>query len=346
MNILVFTNDTASRKWRFDGIADRFHAYTQHEMYITSWRDWNGDTLGADLVIIELLTNEAMVKACQKQGAKVIFEADDAFIDTYGKDGRKNLTHITDVHREESIRTIDACDAITVTNQVLAENFKRFTKKPIYVLPNYIDLNWYGSDKLNIIRNTDEVRIGWFGSRGHFEDLKMVLPALKNVLEKYDNAKLIYCGYGGMSSSKSSTEVGYGEDVFRDIPRERREFVLPVSENLWPIKHATLDLDIGLAPLIDDYFNKCKTPIKYFEYSILNTPSICSDTLYEDYVKHGETGLIAKNVEDWETYLSDLIESKDLRTSIGKAAHADVLENWDLDQHWEDFEKVYLKVLN
>lgn len=353
LNILVFTNDTASRKWRFDGIADRFHKLTNHEMFITSHKGWNGDTLGADLVIMEMLTSPKMVEECHAQGAKVIFEADDAAIDTYGRE-RKNLQHIGETWKNESIRTVAMVDAVTVTNHYLASNYSRFTKKPVYVLPNYIDFDWYGKEKLRIERATNEIRLGWFGSKGHYEDLKMIMPALQEVMAKYPHLKLIYCGYGGFSSDKLSTEIGWGEDVFKELPPFQREFVRNVNEHLWPMKFRTLDIDIGLAPLIHDEFNHCKTPIKWMEYAALEIPAVMSPTVYEEHpefkdksiVSDGKTGFIARTVEDWIEYISKLVEDADLRKTIGKNAKREVCKKWDLDLHWQKFEDVYLKVVN
>lgn len=352
LNILVFTNDTASRKWRFDGIADRLHRFTEHEMYVTSWKSFNGDTLGADLVILEMLTGPEMVKVCQDQGAKVIFEADDAVVDTYGRE-RKNLQHIGENWANKSKETIAMCDAVTVTNHYLAENFRRFTDKPIFILPNYVDFEWYGKEDLIIKRNTDEIRLGWFGSKGHFEDLRMVLPAIKEVMESHPNVKLVYCGYGGMSSDKLSTEIGWGEDVFKEIPRERREFYRGVDEHNWVMKHRLLDIDIGIAPLIDDEFNHCKTHIKWMEYAVLGTPAVVSPVVYGEHpvnktgsvVTHGKDGFIATTHEEWVKYLSMLIEDATLRKEMAKAAKRKVEKDWDLDKHWSEFLTAYQQVV-
>jgi len=350
LKILAFTNGTASHKWRLSSIADRINnSNSPHQMYVTEFGRWGGTTLGADIVIIEMLTAPAMIEACHAQGAKVIFEADDAFIDTYTREDRKNLQHMGPGWRDNAIKTVATCDAITTTNTYLRDNFKRFTDKPIHILPNYMDTDWYPSEKLRIVRNTDEVRIGWFGSKGHYEDLRMVVPALKNVLEKYPQAKFVYCGFGGMSSDRLVTEVGWGEDVFKEIPRNRREFVIAVDEHLWPMKHQTLDLDIGIAPLIDDPFNHCKTNIKWQEYAMLETPCVASPVVYAEHpfspskstIDHGKTGFIAENLEDWEKYLGNLIESKPNRVKIGRNAKKEVLENWNIDRHINKWLTVY-----
>ena len=344
LKVLAFTNDTASSKWRFDGIADRMNE-TQDEMLAVPYKVWNGDIVGANIVVIEQLTSVEMVRMCHDQGAKVIFEADDAMLDSYGHE-RKNLQRVIGQFKSNAIDTIKMCDALTVTTEELKKNYARFTDKPIYVLPNYIDPTWYGTEPLHIQRNSPEIRLGWFGSKGHFEDLKWLLPTLGKLIEKYPNLKLVYCGYGGFSSDKLATEASWGEDVFSSIPRNRREFYLSVKPDLWPMKHKLLDLDIGIAPLIDDYFNRCKTPIKWMEYGNLRTPAVCSKVLYESVVTHGENGYLAETPEDWEKYLSMLIEDSKLRKTIGKAAQHTIQKKHNLDFHWTKWVDVYNEVLN
>jgi glycosyltransferase involved in cell wall biosynthesis len=349
LRIIFFTNGTASPKWRAEGIASRLNRLTEHEMFITDFSHWNEDIIGANLVIVEMLTGQATVDACHRQGAKVIYEADDAVIDTYGKE-RKNLMHIGPVWKANAIETIKKCDAVTVDNLTLKENYGRFTKKPTYVLPFYVDFEWYGRGLPEIKRITDEVRIGWFGSQGHYEDLVMVAPAIKRVLEKYPKTKFVYCGYGGMSSDRLVTEIGWGEDVFKEIPRERREFVIGVPYDNWPTKHKLLDFDIGISPLIRDYFNQCKTYTKWLEYSAIGVPGIYSPTVYTEEsnfapVKHGKTGFIADTIDDWVKYLSRLVEDEALRKKMGQEAREEILTNYDLDNHWQKWIEVYEKVV-
>jgi len=352
LKILIFDNGTASHVWRFDGMAARMNRDTPHEVFVAGANQWKGDTLGANLVIFEMSANPEVVRQAHDQGAKVLYEADDAVIDAYGKE-RKNLMHIGEDWKNKTIECVNACDGIIVTNKILAENFARFTDKPIFIYPNYLDFEWYGDEDWNIQRNSNEIRIGWFGSRGHFEDLRMVLPAIQQVLAKYPNVKFIYQGYGGMSSDKKVTEIGWGEDVFKEIDRSRREFHISVEPEYWAEKHRALDLDIGICPLIDDYFNHCKTNIKWMEFAALKTPSVCSPTVYAEHpvfdgkstVDHGKTGFIAHTTEDWVKYLSMLVEDKELRRNMGRAAYREVKKNWDLDKHWDEWQDICNKVV-
>lgn len=345
INGVFFGNGTASHFWRIDGVANRMNQRTPHAMYVTTWQKWNNKLPeGTNLVILEMLASPDIVKTCHDQGAKVIWEADDAMLDSYG-DERKNLQKVAGQHKNITIQVLNEVDAITVTTQILKDNYARFTDKPIYVLPNYVDYDLYGEDELLIKRTTDEIRIGWFGSQGHLEDLKDVVPALKIVLEKYPNVKFVYCGFGGMSSDKKITEIGWGEDVFKELPREKREFYIGVREDYWPVKHRTLDFDIGICPLIDDEFNWCKSHIKWMEYGVLGIPAVVSPVLYKDYVTDGENALIARNTDEWVKHLSALIEDKELRNRIGKSAQETVKREHNLEDHWETFLDVFNEVV-
>ena len=345
INAVFFTNGTASHKWRIDGIADRVNRLTDHAIYVTDWHSWNEHfPFGTNLVIFEHIASEKAVRMAQSVDAKVIMEADDAWIDSWSEE-RKNLGKFVGNDREEVIATLKAVNAMTVTNDTLKDNYRRFTDAPIHVLPNYIDFNWYGRDEIKIPRVTDEIRIGWFGSQGHLEDLQMVIPALNEVLDRYPKAKFVYCGFGGMSSDSLVTEAGWGEDVFKAIPRHRREYYMGIHEDHWPMKHRTLDLDIGICPLIGDYFNKCKTPIKWMEFSILGTPAVVSPTQYGQYVTDGVDALIAHTTEDWVEHLSKLIEDRSFARKLGVSAQEKVRKDWDLDDHWTKWIDTYQEIL-
>jgi glycosyltransferase involved in cell wall biosynthesis len=346
LKILFFSNGTASHIWRINGVARRMNERTEHEVAVTTHDQWKRDTIGANIVIMEMLTSHSMVETCKNMGAKVIFEADDVVLDAYGRE-RKNLQHVDDSFRSSAIETIRKCDALTVATEAMKENYSRFTNAPIYVLPILMDYDFYG-DAIAVDmpkRNTDEIRIGWYGGKSHFEDLRMVLPALKEVLERDKRVKFIYCGYGGTGSESLAMEAAWGEDVLKEIPRDRREFVPGASEEYWPMKHRFLDLDIGIAPLIDDEFNRAKCPTKWLEYSALSTPSVVSPIVYDKVVENGKTGLIAHDIKEWSNHLLALVKDEKLRQKLGTAAAEEVREHHNLEDRWEEWVKVYQEVL-
>jgi len=339
MNILAFTNSTSSRYWRFDGQARYLNA-NNHEMLVTHADNWNEEWVGAHLVIIQMCSNPKMVDFIHRHGGKIIFEADD-LIDSGTK--RVNL----DMNEEavaEFNKTISLCDAVTVTTPYLASVYGKLNPK-VYVLPNYLDRKWWGESEERPKRIDKTIRIGWAGGRTHYEDLRMVVPVLKRLVEKFDFLRFVYCGYGGMSSERLLTEVGWGEDVFREIPREKREFYIGVEPEYWPDKLRTLDFDIGIAPLINDHFNRCKSNIKFLEYSSEKIPAVYSPTVYKDTVEPGVTGFIAETENEWEHYLEKLILNEEIRRDLAQRAFDEVQGKWLLENHWQEWEKVYKEVV-
>lgn len=355
MKLLAITNGTSSWRWRFEPIGYRM-LDTEDRLFVTGADQWSPEAAeGFDAVILQLIRGANIVDTLHNLGKKVIFEADDAMIDTYGQE-RKNLTDMDPHHRTTSIDTIRKCDALTVTSVELAKNYARFTHAPIYVLPIYMDFRMYAKaiDMRRPKRNTDEIRLGWFGSKGHHEDLKMVEPAIAEILKRHPKVKFVYCGYGGASSDRLVTKVGWGEDAFPDLPRERREYVIGVDPEVWPQKHASLDLDIGICPLIDDEFNRSKVGTKWLEFSTLRTPTVCSPTVYavdprggsKPMVQHGKTGFIAHDTKEWIEYLDKLVTNAALRKAVGDRAFRSVKKDWNVQTHWQDWIRVYETVLN
>lgn len=338
MNILSFTNNTGSKHWRLQSIANYVNAHTKHEWAVASSSDWDGRILGADIVVAQMWRNPEGVKKAKKKGAKVIYEADDIIIGVGGKK-REMLMDLTDDQTQQTIDTIQGCDLVTVTTPSLADHYRQFHDN-VAILPNYMDFNWWGMP-WKATKNTDEVRIGWAGSKSHLEDLYLLIPVMKKILKKYPKTKFVYCGYGGMSSSQASTSVGWGKDIFEELSRNRREYFVGVPLDYWPVKSKSLGLDIALAPLLDDEFNSGKSNIKWQEYSCNLTPGVYSDTVVYNNVKHGETGMKVKTTNEWVEAIEFYLNHPKKAMTIAQNAMQDILDNWDLEKHYLDWIKVY-----
>jgi len=81
---------------------------------------------------------------------------------------------------------------------------------------------------------------------------------------------------------------------------------------------------IAVAPLRDTPFNRCKSDLKFLEYSALGLPGIFSDVVpYSQSVCDGETGLVVPNDEEaWCAAILRLAENIDLRTQMASAARS------------------------
>lgn len=337
MNILAFSNDTGSIQWRLKNIAEHINARTNHEMYVTSHKNWQGDTLGADIVVAQMWQNPQGVYEAQKQGAKVVYEADDIIVGVGGKERKKLLT-LTPEQEKLTIETIGACDLVTVTTETLADHYRQYNKN-VVVLPNYMDFRWWGEPP-RVKNYGGQIRLGWAGSFSHREDLLMIKPVIQKILKEFNFVKFVYCGFGGMTGIGKA--ITFGEDVFSEIPVVRREFYPGVPVEYWPMKSKTLGFDIGIAPLLDDEFNSGKSPIKWMEYAANGIPAVFSDSVvYNDTVKNGVTGYLAKNEDEWFTHLSRLILETETRKQIAKQALEAVFTHYNLEDHFNEWITTY-----
>lgn len=102
--------------------------------------------------------------------------------------------------------------------------------------------------------------------------------------------------------------------------------------------YRSYDWDIGLAPLMDSYFNALKSRTKLIEYGARGIPTIASAVgEYVDWIDHGENGLLASTPAEWLDALDTLTRSDSLRQHMSdnarkKAEEAKISNNIHL---WE-----------
>jgi glycosyltransferase involved in cell wall biosynthesis len=82
---------------------------------------------------------------------------------------------------------------------------------------------------------------------------------------------------------------------------------------------SSIDNAIGVIPLDDSLFSSCKSPIKFFDYSLAGIPTIASDVPpYRDHIQQNKNGLLVKNdTEAWFEAMTSLIKEARLRKKIG-----------------------------
>lgn len=208
----------------------------------------------------------------------------------------------------------------------------------IRVLPNAIDLTqWKPLD----IRSkfSDTFRFGWSVSNSHFDDWMFIKDTIKAFLISHPDAKFVCLGDTNM-------------DIKTFLPPEQVEWY-PFSD-LWeghyPMRMAMLGLDAAIAPLANTEFNKCKSPLKWAEYTAFGYPVIAQDmTPYKEHIISGETGILADTKEQWLLALNQLYTNKELRYKLRFNALCSVNEMFNLKnvaQEWADVFKdlIYGKV--
>lgn len=265
-------------------------------------------------------TTFVMVVDKNTVGAKLVLDLDDHPFKT-------DPLHPAYKHFQSKVQDlqwiVDQADHIVVSTEPLKEVVKGRNPR-VTVIPNAIDPKiWNFKNKKH---RDGKIRIGWVGSHSHVADIAVVEQAIPAILKKYPNVEFHNAGIGAVNDPKKREFYHGGTKGYKDYPE-------------WL---ASLGIDIGIAPLKDTEFNRCKSNIKWLEHAMLEIPMVLSDVYpYSNSVEHYKTGYLAKNTAEWIKYLSWLIENEEKRREIGQNAKKAVLENWTIDKQLPKYEKLF-----
>jgi glycosyltransferase involved in cell wall biosynthesis len=342
--ILFITNSTGSRLWRIDPVQKYLENVKGWECIQMESQAYNPDAvLYCDIIVLQMVFDKRIFDLAKKHNKKIVFEADDLIEwvpdDHYAKDDMslKRTLMVASAFRK--------ADLVTVTNENLKKRYDKYRigKQKCFIFPNYLDLE-YWSKKYNP-NPTDIVRIGYAGGVSHVKDLSLIADPLKNILNKTDKIKFINISAGG-SSTKDPFKRNMGvADAFSSIPQEKRESSLGASMYAWATMLNSLQLDIGLAPVLDNKFTRCKTPIKYMEYAINNIPTCASRSLYGSVIIDGQNGFLADTKEEWEEKIGILVKDKKKRKEMARAAYEDVISKYDVGRHLHKIYEQYKSLI-
>jgi len=330
MNILCISNGTASHLWRISP----YLRYAQEQghgvlMHTPGHSVADLEVMWADVVIAEMILEKRVVDIAHKYGASVIYEIDDVIEKvTKNHPNYINMRRLSTMWR--TFKCIHASDAVFCSNSVIEGIYGKFNRNT-HIIPNYVDIDyWLKPPNPN---TGSHIRIGWAGSFAHYDDLKFFQPIMKRIIDKYPEVKFIYIGMGGWHGGNPHTKFQFGEDIFADIPVKNREYHQGVEALFWATKLNSLQLDIGVAPIVDNQFSRAKTPIKWMEYAVNRVPFVGSYCLYSRVVKHRDDGFLAENADEFYNYLCKLIEDKNLREQMGQKAHDRVTNEFDITKY-------------
>ena len=261
-----------------------------------------------------------------KNGIPVFFDVDDLVFDETIID-KIHGYHLLPAHEKElyvrGVKSYRRCME-QVGSAILSTEPLEAAARPIarktFVLPNTV--NRFQIDTANVLLSTprqETRRIAYFsGSRTHNEDFKQVAPALARLMAERADVRLLIVGHLDL------------DDRFAEL--KSRIDRLPFM-NYREMLHTLRQCDINLAPLApNNPFNEAKSELKWFEAALVETPTVATPTPpYAKAIVSEETGFLADTDEAWYDALSHLLDDAGLRERVGKAARAEVLNNWGPD---------------
>lgn len=218
-----------------------------------------------------------------------------------------------------ALKQIRQSDGLIVSTPWLAEVYAEHNARA-FVVPNAIDFQTWGRAK---VKAKPGIRIGWAGGASHTADLKLIEPAVREILNKNRNVRFVF--------------VHCCPDFLRTIPGVEAVDKWARIDH-YPTFLARLDLDIGMAPLVDNLFNRCKSNLRWLEYSALGIPTVASNVgHFKQTLRHGKDALLADKPEDFAPLLQSLIDDAKTRRSLGAAARERVRQDFNIDKVAEDY---------
>jgi GT2 family glycosyltransferase/glycosyltransferase involved in cell wall biosynthesis len=244
-----------------------------------------------------------------------VYEIDDAFGLVPDDSVHSTFIHSqTDAHMATIMHL---CDVVTTTTKALAARIREFAGEDLQVrvIPNMIFQEEF--DKLTTVRKQaratkgKKLRIGWAGGIGHIPDLKLITPAINQIGNAVE--------WVFMALRPDGVDPALIE--YHDA----------VSTKDYPAKLASLGLDVLLAPLVDNGFNRCKSNLKLLDAAALGIPAVASSvTPYTE----GQPPLIASvgpSAVEW----TDTLVRLAAMTPEQCQDHARHLRKWAQDYIYE-----------
>lgn len=263
-----------------------------------------------------------LIDQFRRAGKPVISDIDDlVFSPRYAGLVARSLDHPTEGKVIDSWfaflsrvgETLRLSDAAIVSTEHLRHLLSSESDIPVKVVSNFLnEEQLVVSEKVRVEareRKSDTLRLGYFsGSASHSLDFAIVAPALRNLLAKKKDLRLVLAGYIDPPPAL--------EDV-----RGQLEFV-PYMDIL-ELQSAIANVDINIVALQDNDFTYCKSELKFFEAAIVETPTVATATpVFESVIEHRKNGFLVRD-EDWLSAL-DLACSTtpDERAALGTLARA------------------------
>ncbi|HUB49848.1 MAG TPA: glycosyltransferase [Acetobacteraceae bacterium] len=266
------------------------------------------------LAVPDVVTADRLTAHCRRTGAALVYDLDD------------DLLHIPRDHPDAALlrpkakvvqRLVRDAGLVFVSTPALAASLKPMRRDAV-LAPNALDERIWATlpDGSLPGRRTrgGPVRLLCMGTATHGGDFALIEPALTRLHETFEGRVTI--------------DV-LGVSTRADLPDwARRPTVPPGTTATYPgfVNWITQQegWDIGLAPLADTAFNRCKSAIKTLDYAALGLAVVASDVApYRGSLADGPGGMLLPNrPEAWFAALSRLVRDAELRRGLARGAAA------------------------
>lgn len=245
-------------------------------------------------------------------GARLIYDLDDNLLDVeqHGE-GAAYSKMVASVRASLAI-----AHEVWVSTERLAARIAGSAAGTVVVLANALDpVLWAEPGPERQFDSTSpRFRMLYMGTRTHDEDFQLVEAALES-LHRRSPGMLELTMIGVRASG-----MGNGDWLKTLSPPSYVGASYPAFVNWF---REIQGFDLGMAPLVSNAFNDCKSSIKVLDYAALGIPTLASDVpAYQSYdLRNNENVFLVNNEpEKWVERINGLIQQRELLRTIAQAA--------------------------
>jgi glycosyltransferase involved in cell wall biosynthesis len=267
-----------------------------------------------------------IIDRAKSNGTKIVLDLDDYW--SLPEDHHLHNYYVKNRIYELMQETIKLADIVTCTNNELASKVKHDV---IHILPNNIDVKepqWKPKSK------TWQNMFGWVASAAHMSDTAPIAALAKAKLQGIlRRANLAFCGY-----NEKSDECKYFFQVMSG--NGNHEVYLAPFLPIEKYAENYDEIDVALAPLQDNPFNRCKSDLKIVEAAAKCKPIIVSDV--GPYAEWSEDLVYkAANARDFANIARHIINNPKEARDKAKRLHLHVKKNRTMKQSLRILQQIY-----
>ena len=251
-----------------------------------------------------------------KRGVHYIVDYDDAIFHKY--DMYTN-TLLKKVWGNKIAEVMTYAQTVVVCNPYLEAYASKYNGH-IVTIPTVVLLDKYVETMHTYQkREDDNFVIGWIGSWTTGVYVLEIIPAMKKLVQKYDNIRFHL--------------VGFNEKLLSEQEREDTHIDVIAWNEETEIEHI-LNFNVGMMPLPDDAWSRGKCGFKLVQYMSCKKPVIASAvgvncTLVED----GKNGLLVKSPEEWFKAFETLYLDNELREEMAQNNFIKITKKYNHPTH-------------
>ena len=358
--------------WPFDNLKDFFSKYDIVQMH---------KQFDDKCEIITLI---------KSMGIPVVLDMDDNF--KLGNDHPMAISSQRCGWAGIAVNHLKMADYVTTTTPIFAKELRKYNSR-VFVLPNAIDEKerQFSTEK----NKSDKIRFGIICGSTHMKDIELMDGIRALPKEIRDKMQIVLCGFDTNGTTtiynKDTGEVRtrqllphesvwcrYEEfltDNYRLVNKEHAEFLKgyvkglddPFEDDFYR-RYWTKDIhhyaehyknvDVLLAPLKENDFNKMKSQLKFVEAGFTDTAVIASNfgpytidgvSYLEKGNKVNENGncLLVdarKNRKQWAKYIKYLVENPDVIEKMKENLRDEMKEKYSMDKICKERVELYRKI--